>query len=73
MSDSMPSDSANTPFGIRITVNGEVLESAVESRTLLVDFLRSQAKLTGTRIGCDEGACGACTVELDGQTVKSWL
>lgn len=73
MSDSMPSDSANTPFGIRITVNGEVLESAVESRTLLVDFLRSQAKLTGTRIGCDEGACGACTVELDGQTVKSCL
>ena len=58
---------------VQISVNGKPVAAVVEPRTLLVDFLRSQANLTGTRIGCEEGACGACTVELDGRSVKSCL
>src|ERR1700730_14155673 len=58
---------------ISITVNGKILQRTVEMRTLLIDFLRDQAGLTGPRIGCDEGACGACTVSLDGKIIKSCL
>jgi aerobic carbon-monoxide dehydrogenase small subunit len=56
---------------VRIRVNGEAREALVEPRTLLVDFLRENLNLTGTHIGCDTTYCGACTVLLDGRTVKS--
>ena len=56
---------------ISIEVNGTVQQSDVEPRTLLVHWLREQAGLTGTNIGCDSSSCGACTVHLDGEAVKS--
>jgi aerobic carbon-monoxide dehydrogenase small subunit len=56
---------------VRVTVNGEAHELAVEPRTLLVHLLRDTLGLTGTHIGCDTSNCGACTVHLDGQAVKS--
>jgi aerobic-type carbon monoxide dehydrogenase small subunit (CoxS/CutS family) len=63
------SDAEKIP--VRIRVNGELLEAAVEPRTLLVEFLRENLNLTGTHIGCDTTYCGACTVILNGRTVKS--
>ena len=56
---------------VRITVNGEPREAAVESRLLLVHWLRDVLRLTGTHIGCDTTHCGACTVLLGGGPVKS--
>ncbi len=56
---------------VRIRVNGEAREAVVEPRTLLVEFLRDHLNLTGTHIGCDTTYCGACTVLMDGRTVKS--
>ncbi len=56
---------------ISLTVNGETVEREVESRTLLVHFIREQMELTGTHIGCDTTSCGACTVVLDGRPTKS--
>jgi carbon-monoxide dehydrogenase small subunit len=56
---------------IRVTVQGAVREAEVESRLLLVHFLREVLGLTGTHIGCDTTHCGACTVLLDGRPVKS--
>ncbi len=56
---------------ITITVNGEVTEHEVEPRTLLVQYVRDVLRLTGTSIGCDTTSCGACTVLLDGESVKS--
>jgi carbon-monoxide dehydrogenase small subunit len=58
---------------IRVTVNGEEHSSEVEPRTLLVTYLRENLDLTGTHIGCDTGQCGACTVMLNGQPVKSCM
>lgn len=58
---------------VRLTVNGDEVAGHIEPRTLLIDFLRQQAGLSGPKIGCEEGACGACTIELDGRTVKSCL
>jgi carbon-monoxide dehydrogenase small subunit len=54
-----------------LTVNGARQEAEVEPRTLLVDFIRDHLGLTGTKIGCDTSVCGACTIHLDGQAVKS--
>jgi carbon-monoxide dehydrogenase small subunit len=56
---------------ISVTVNGRKVEQAVEPRTLLVHFLREDMSLTGTHIGCETSHCGACTVDLDGRSVKS--
>ena len=56
---------------IAMTINGEVKEAEVESRLLLVHFIRENLNLTGTHIGCDTPSCGACTVLLNGQPVKS--
>jgi carbon-monoxide dehydrogenase small subunit len=56
---------------INVRVNGEAREGQVESRLLLVHFLREMLRLTGTHIGCDTTHCGACTVLLDGRPVKS--
>ena len=56
-----------------VEVNGERHEADVEPRTLLSDFLRHELGLTGTKVGCEHGVCGACTVELDGEPVRSCL
>ena len=53
-------------------VNGAEVEGLVEPRTLLVHFIRENPQLTGTHIGCETTHCGACTVDLDGMSVKSW-
>ncbi len=58
---------------INLTLNGAAVEVQVEERTLLVHFLREARDLTGTHIGCDTGHCGACTVDLDGRSVKSCM
>ncbi|MBE0626914.1 MAG: (2Fe-2S)-binding protein [Burkholderiales bacterium] len=52
-------------------VNGETVSAEVESRTLLVAFIREQLRLTGTHVGCDTGQCGACTIHMNGLAVKS--
>jgi carbon-monoxide dehydrogenase small subunit len=54
-----------------MTVNGAVQDHDVEARTLLVQYLRDACALTGTKIGCDTSSCGACTVLVDGESVKS--
>jgi len=56
---------------VSITINGSAQSHDVEPRTLLVHYIRDQAKLTGTNIGCDTSSCGACTVHLDGEAAKS--
>jgi len=56
---------------VSMTVNGKAVTAEVESRTLLVQFLREQLRLTGTHVGCDTSQCGACLVHLNGIAVKS--
>lgn len=56
---------------IRLTVNGVKYSREVEDRTLLVDFIRDELKLTGTHIGCDTTQCGCCTIHMNGRAVKS--
>ena len=56
---------------ISLTVNGAAVDALAEPRTLLIHFLREQLNLTGAHIGCDTSHCGACTVDLDGKSVKS--
>ncbi|HMF91771.1 MAG TPA: (2Fe-2S)-binding protein [Candidatus Angelobacter sp.] len=56
---------------VKITINGRPSEALIEPRTLLVHFIRESAGLTGTHVGCDTSNCGACTVILNGKTVKS--
>jgi carbon-monoxide dehydrogenase small subunit len=58
---------------VRLTVNGTEHEALVEPRRLLADFLREDLGLTGTHLGCEHGVCGACTVLLEGETVRSCL
>lgn len=60
-------------FDVCLNVNGLPVDARVPGRTLLIDFLRRNAALTGPRFGCEDGSCGACTVALDGATVKSCL
>ena len=58
---------------IQMTVNGNAIEGLAEPRLLLIHFLREQLALTGPHIGCDTGHCGACTVDLNGKSVKSCM
>ncbi|MHB8587454.1 MAG: (2Fe-2S)-binding protein [Candidatus Dormibacteraceae bacterium] len=58
---------------ISVEINGRAVEGAVEPRLLLADFIRDNAALTGTHLGCEHGVCGACTVQLDGRPVRSCL
>jgi aerobic carbon-monoxide dehydrogenase small subunit len=66
-------DQPVTRRAIAVDVNGTTYEREVETRRLLVHFIRDDLDLTGTHIGCDTGNCGACTVHLDGQAVKSCM
>ena len=56
---------------VSMTVNGKPVTGDIEPRTLLVQFLRENLRLTGTHVGCDTSQCGACVVHLDGHAVKS--
>ena len=58
---------------ISVEVNGEQIEMEVPARRLLVHFIRDDLGLTGTHVGCDTGNCGACTIHLDGEPVKSCM
>ena len=59
------------PVKVSMTVNGKPVTADVESRTLLVELIRENLRLTGTHIGCDTAQCGACTVHINGAAVKS--
>jgi len=61
------------PISISVTVNGRVYRRDVEARLLLADFLRHELGLTGTHVGCEHGVCGACTILLEGEAVRSCL
>lgn len=56
---------------INMTVNGKAVSGDVEDRTLLVEFIRENLRLTGTHVGCDTSQCGACVVHVDGKAIKS--
>ena len=56
---------------VKMVLNGQEVEQLVDSRTLLVHFLREQMNLTGAHIGCETSQCGACTVDIDGESVKA--
>jgi len=58
---------------VRIEINGQEYERSVEPRLLLSDFIRHEARLTGTHVGCEHGVCGACTVQVDGEPMRSCL
>jgi aerobic-type carbon monoxide dehydrogenase small subunit (CoxS/CutS family) len=58
---------------VTIEINGEPFTAEVEPRLLLSDFIRHEAGLTGTHVGCEHGVCGACTIQLDGDPVRSCL
>lgn len=60
-------------YDVTVTVNGTQYQRSIEPRLLLSDFLRHDLGLTGTHVGCEHGVCGACTVILDGQPVRSCL
>ena len=61
------------PRAIAMQVNGERVEAHVTPRTNLADFLREHLKLTGTHVGCEHGVCGACTIRVNGEIVRSCL
>jgi carbon-monoxide dehydrogenase small subunit len=62
-----------SPVSVRLTVNGVAAEGHVEPRKLLSDFLRDELALTGVRVSCEHGVCGACTILVDGQTARACL
>jgi len=63
----------SAPHRVSCTVNGKICEREVEPRLLLSDFLRHDLCLTGTHVGCEHGVCGACTILVDGEPVRSCL
>ena len=58
-------------FTINLTVNGVNHKDEIDTRVLLVDYLREKLELTGTHVGCDTSSCGACTIHIDGKAIKS--
>jgi len=70
-SEQQMSDTAERQYVVTLEVNGARRTASVEARKLLVHFLRDDLGLTGTHVGCDTSQCGACTVDIDGQAVKS--
>jgi carbon-monoxide dehydrogenase small subunit len=64
---------ASDPRTISMTVNGQLRSESAEPRLTLVDFLRHRLRLTGTHVGCEHGACGACTILVDGSAVRGCL
>ena len=60
-------------MNITMTINGEAITRDVPVRLNLVDFIRTEAGLTGSHVGCEHGVCGACTIEVDGQAVRGCL
>ena len=60
-------------YQIKIKVNGENYTEEVEPRLLASDFIRDQLRLTGTHVGCEHGVCGACTIIVNGKTIRSCL
>jgi aerobic-type carbon monoxide dehydrogenase small subunit (CoxS/CutS family) len=73
MSASPPAELVEGETLVRLVVNGEERRGVAEPRTLLSDFLRHELGLTGTRVGCEQGVCGACTVRVDGALARSCL
>ena len=73
MPRSSSDDATSERLPVRVAVNGRRYEREVEARLLLVDFIRHTLRFTGTHVGCAHGACGACTIELDGRIVRSCL
>ncbi len=69
----MTTTEPQTRIDVALKVNGETVTTQVEVRRTLSDFLREDLGLTGTHLGCEHGVCGACTVEMDGQAVRSCL
>lgn len=67
----MSAQPARRRVEVGVTVNGRPMGRDIDARTLLVHFLREQLRLTGTHVGCDTSNCGACTVLVDGESVKS--
>ena len=67
------SELVSGPINVQLTVNGTSRQAQVEPRKTLADFLREDLGLTGTHLGCEHGVCGACTVMLDGEPVRSCL
>ena len=59
--------------GITVEVNGQTFARTAQVRTLLADFIRDELNLTGTHVGCEHGVCGACTILVDGQPVRSCI
>jgi aerobic-type carbon monoxide dehydrogenase small subunit (CoxS/CutS family) len=58
---------------VSVEINGETFEREIEPRMLLSDFIRHEAGLTGTHVGCEHGVCGACTIQMDGEPMRSCL
>ncbi|SMC47374.1 (2Fe-2S)-binding protein [Kibdelosporangium aridum] len=71
--DPSAADAAPDPRRVRLTVNGERHTMRVDNRTSLLDLLREQLHLTGTKKGCNQGACGACTILVNGKRITSCL
>jgi aerobic-type carbon monoxide dehydrogenase small subunit (CoxS/CutS family) len=65
--------SQTTTTTVTVEINGQAYEREVEPRLLLSDFIRHEAGLTGTHVGCEHGVCGACTVQIDGEPMRSCL
>src|SRR5262245_10749048 len=68
---STPSIPGGRMIKVSMTVNGKAVSAEIDPRTLLVQFLREQLRLTGTHVGCDTSQCGACVVHVDGRAIKS--